>query len=99
MKAATSVCLVTVNSRAYRREQRRAAVRALFEADADAALDVLELTEFAWHDCYGEVSPPGEVVSDILTVSQGRLDLLARAARLAVEDYRDLRMQADGING
>ena len=90
----TSVRPVTVNSRAHRREQRRPSVWALFGSDADAALDVLELTEFAWHDCYGDVSPPDEVVNDILTVSEGRLDQLSRAARLAVEDYRDLRMQA-----
>lgn len=90
---------MTVNSRAHRREQRRPAVQALFGTDADAALDVLELTEFAWHDCYGDVSPPDDVVSDILKVSEGRLNLLSRAARLAVEDYRDLRMQAEGTSG
>lgn len=58
---------------------------AVFGPSAEAALDVLELTEFAWHACYGEVSPPDQVVDDILTVSEGRLDLLAHAARLAVE--------------
>jgi hypothetical protein len=61
--------LVAVNSRASRREQRRSKVVAAFGSKADAALDVLELTEFAWHDCYGEVSPPESVVDDILTVS------------------------------
>lgn len=90
---------MTVNSRAHRREQRRPHVQSLFGADADAALDLLELTELAWHDCYGEVSPPDEVVADILTVSQGRLDRLSQAARLAVEDSRDLRMQARAISG
>lgn len=89
---------MTVNSRAHRRELRRPAVQALFGTDADAALDVLELTEFAWHDCYGVVSPPNDVVSDILKVSEGRLNLLSRAARLAVEDYRDLRLQAEAID-
>jgi hypothetical protein len=90
---------VTVNSRASRREQRRTRVEAAFGSNADAALDVLELTELAWHDCYGDVTPPGAVVDDILTVSEGRLDRLAHAARLAVEDSRDLRMQAEAING
>jgi hypothetical protein len=33
--------------------------RAEFGPDAAAVLGVLELTEFAWHDCYSEVSPPG----------------------------------------
>lgn len=74
-------------------------MEAAFGSNADAALDVLELTEFAWHDCYGDVSPPDEVVADILTVSEGRLDRLAHAARLAVEDFRDLRMQAEAIGG
>lgn len=90
---------MAVNSRASRREQRRDRVVAAFGSDADAALDLLELTEFAWHDCYGEVSPPGSVVDDILAVAQGRLDRLAHAARLAVEDSRDLRMRAEGISG
>ena len=90
---------MSVNSRASRREQRRASVEAAFGSNAEAALDVLELTEFAWHDCYGDVSPPDNVVEDILTVSEGRLDRLAHAARLAVEDSRDLRMQAEAISG
>ncbi len=80
-----------------RREQRRSRVSSAFGTSADAALDLLELTEFAWHDCYGDMSPPESVVDDILTVSQGRLDELAHAARLAVEDARDLRLQAEAI--
>ena len=90
---------MTVNSRAQRREKRRAGVESVFGPTADAALDLLELTEFAWHDCYGEVTPPDQVVHDLLTVSQGRLDLLASAARLAVEDFRDLRIQAEALYG
>lgn len=72
---------------------------AAFGSRADAALDLLELAELAWHDCYGEVSPPESVIHDILTVSQGNLAKLAQAARLAVEDSRDLRMQAEAISG
>lgn len=90
---------VVVNGRATRREHRRSAVSAAFGSSADAALDLLELTEFAWHDCYGEVSPPDGVIADILTVAQGRLENLAHAARLAVEDSRDLRLQAQAISG
>ena len=86
---------MTVNSRVSRREQRRPRVEAAFGSAAEAALDLLELTELAWHDCYGEVSPSDLVVEDILVVSMGRLDRLASAARLAVEDYRDLRLQAE----
>jgi hypothetical protein len=65
--------------------------------DVEAALDVLELTEFAWHDCYGEVTPPDAVVDDIVVCSQGQLADLARAARLAVADSRDLRVWADDL--
>ena len=86
-------------SRADRRAGRRPRAVETFGAEAEAALDLLELTEFAWHDCYGDVTPPETVVNDILTVSQGRLDRLAQAARLAVEDARDLRMQAEAISG
>lgn len=85
---------MAVSSRASRREQRRPLVQEMFGSEADAALDLLELTEFAWHDCYGDVSPPDQVVDDILRVSEGCLDLLSRAARLAIEDCRDLRLQA-----
>ena len=67
----------------------------MFASQADAALDVLELTDLAWHGCYDEISPPDQVVDDILAVSRGRLDLLAQAARLSVEDCRDLRMQVE----
>jgi len=89
---------VTVpTSRAERRQQRRPRAEELLGSDAEAALDILELTEFAWHDCYGEVTPPEAVVNDIYVCSQGRLADLARAARLAVQDYRDLRVQADHL--
>jgi uncharacterized protein (UPF0261 family) len=62
---------------------------------AEAALDVLELVEFAWHDCYGEVSPSVQVIDDICVVAAGNMAGLARAARLAIEDARDLRLGAD----
>jgi len=85
------------SSRADRRRERRPVVEELFGDDTEAALDVLELTELAWHDCYGEVTPPDPVIDDIYVCSQGRLADLARAARLAVQDYRDLRVWADGL--
>ena len=62
---------------------------------APAALDLLELVEFAWHDCYGEITPGEDVVEDILTCSQGDLAQMIRCARLAVTDARDLRITAD----
>ena len=73
-------------------------VMAMFGAKAAAsALDLLELVEFAWHDCYNDVTPPDEVVADILVVSQGTLEGLIRAASLAVTDSRDLRVAADHL--
>ncbi len=83
-----------VSSRDERRASRRARVSALFGKNTDAALDVLELTELAWHDCYGDVTPPDGVVDDILRCSNGELSTLVRAARLAVADSRDLRQWA-----
>ena len=86
-------------SRADRRRDRESRARTELGADADAVLDVLELTEFAWHDCYGEVSPPDAVIDDVFVVGRGSLTQFIQAARLAVEDYRDLRMAADAIRG
>ena len=81
-------------SRAQGRQARHPRAAAEYGADAGAVLDILELVELAWHDCYGEIAPPDDVVDDIFTVAQGDLVGFARAARLAVEDRRDLRMAA-----
>jgi hypothetical protein len=51
--------------RAARRAERQRRTMKVFGTDADAALDLLELAEFAWHDCYGEVTPPDQVIDDI----------------------------------
>lgn len=64
---------------------------------APAVLDLLELTELAWHDCYTEITPPETVVDEILLCSRGDLRLLVQAARLAVEDWRDLKVWADSV--
>ncbi len=83
-------------SRAERRRARAARVTELFGADiTEAALDLLELIELAWHDCYGEVTPRDDVVDDILVVSSGTLHGLIRSGRLAISDPRDLRVAAD----
>lgn len=63
------------------------------------ALDLMELTELAWHDVYGEVTPPDEVIEDMLIVSAGTVEGFAGAARLAVADRRDLKIAADGLRG
>ena len=78
--------------------ERRPRILAVFgEAAADAVIDVLTLTELAWHDCYGEVSPPEAIIDDILLCSGGDLGTLISAAKLAVEDSRDLKMWAAGL--
>ena len=83
-------------SRADRRRERRPRVVAVFgEAAADRALDLLEIVELAWHDCYGERTPADEVIDDMLHVSGGTLDGLIAAAHLGITDRRDLRVAAD----
>jgi len=82
-------------SRKERRKEREARIVAVFGKDqAPLALDLLELVELAWHDCYGEVTPPSEVIEDMLTLSDGNLEGLIQAARLAVTDHRDLKLAA-----
>ena len=84
-------------SRADRREMRKARATEDFGARADAALGVLELLELAWHDCYGESTPSEQVIEDIWVVAGGDLARLVSAARLAVTDFRDLRLSADAL--
>ncbi len=85
-------------SRADRRRERTPRVVALFGEDrAPIALDLLELTELAWHDCYGEITPPDGVIEDMLLLSDGSIERLIQSARLAVTDWRDLRVAADGL--
>jgi hypothetical protein len=87
-----------VVARSERRAQRKARVEATFGASAaPGVLDLLELVELAWHDCYNEITPSEEVVDDILLCSGGDLATLMQAARLAVEDVRDLRMWAETV--
>lgn len=81
--------------RAERRSERRTKVAVLFADRTDRALDLLELLEMAWHDAYGEVTPPEEAIDDILLLSEGNLRQLIRWARQAVTDWRDVRVAAD----
>lgn len=83
--------------RAERRSERRTKVAVLFADRTDRALDLLELLEMAWHDVYGEITPPESVIDDVLTLSKGTLRGLIRAARLAVADSRDLSLQAAAV--
>ncbi len=75
--------------------ERRPRIIAVFgEAHADTVIEVLTLTELAWHDCYAEVTPSESIIDDILLWSGGDLATLIRAAKLAVEDSRDLKVWA-----
>jgi hypothetical protein len=80
-------------------EELRPRLVALFgEGEAlTSVFAVLTLMEMAWHDCYGEVTPPASVMDDVLRCSPGTLAGLVHAAQLAVIDRRDLRLQADQI--
>lgn len=82
--------------RAERRRDRTTRAIAVFgEERAPCALDLLELVELAWHDCYGEISPSEDVIEDILLLSEGSLERLIQMARLAVADWRDLKVAAE----
>lgn len=58
---------------------------------------VFALLELAWHDCYGQITPPEEVIDDILLCSGGTLGGLVEAAHLAVVDSRDLSLRASAV--
>jgi hypothetical protein len=84
--------------RAARRAERLPRVEAIFGAgDVPAVLDLLELTELAWHDCYAEITPTEEIVDEILLCSKGDLRLLIQAAHLALMDWRDLKVWAQTV--
>lgn len=94
----TETCLdgpMTVG-RAERRGEREPEIVAIFGTDeGQRALDLLDVFELAWHDCYGEVTPPPSVIEDMLTLSAGTIGGLIQAALLAVTDWRDLKVAAD----
>jgi hypothetical protein len=79
-------------------EAIRSRVVAVFGADdatVERAARVIRLLELAWHDVHGELSPPDEVVDDVLTCSKGTIEGLVDAVSGAVTDWRDLRVVAD----
>ncbi len=84
--------------RAERRKLRwERTVKVFGEDRAPIALDLLKLTELAWHDCYGEVTPSEDIIDDILLLSHGNINQLIQATRLAVTDWRDLKVAADEL--
>lgn len=88
---------VLVTGRRERREAARGRAALEFGPDAGAALDLFELLELAWHDRYGDVPPPARVVEDVWAVADGDVGRLASASRLAVTDWRELRLAADDV--
>lgn len=88
---------VTSISRRERREGDRGRAGLEFGAHADAALDLMDLLELAWHDTHGEITPPEDVLEDVWVAAEGDLARLAWASRLAVVDWRDLRVSADAL--
>jgi hypothetical protein len=81
-----------------RRRERRPRIQALFPADqVEAVLDLLHLTDMAWHDCYGpqELEVSADVLDDVLLLADGDLSTLISLARSAVIDFRDVRVAAD----
>lgn len=88
---------MAVGRRQRRAERRPAFTTAFGEGQANVALDLVEILELAWHDCYGEITPSDQVIDDLLVCSEGRLDRLVAAAHLGVTDWRDLRVQADEL--
>ena len=84
-------------SRRERREADRGRAALEFGAHGAAALDLLDLLELAWHDTYGDPTPPADVVEDVWIAAEGDLGKLASASRLAVVDWRDLRLAADEV--
>jgi hypothetical protein len=89
--------VMTIGRHARRAERAPLVEEIIGKPSASAGLDLLELVELAWHDCYGEITPPDDVVLNILTCSQGDLATMIRAARIAVKDWRDLHLWAESL--
>ena len=77
---------MAVGKTARRAERGPLVESVLGKSQTPAGLDLLELAEYAWHDCYGEITPPDEVILNILICSGGDLATMVRAAKLAVVD-------------
>ena len=81
-------------------EERKPRVTAVFGDDDKtlrAVSEVFALMEMAWHDCYGEITPPEGIVDNVLLCSGGTIVGLISAAHLAVIDWRDLSVAASDI--
>lgn len=86
-----------VSGEADRRTSRGPRATDTFGSQAGAVLDVLASLDLAWHDCYGESSPPEQVIEDIWLIADGDLSRFISAAYLAVTDFRDVRVWSDEL--
>lgn len=80
-----------------RREGRSVLVRERFGRDEDVVLDLLAIVDSAWHDRYGDLAISDEVLADVLLVSSGDVRALISSLTLALQDWRDLRVNADAV--
>ena|SRR3712207_1633026 len=80
-----------------RKGRKRAVERSFPPQHVDVALGILDLMELAWHDVYGEVTPSGVIIDDVLLIAQGDIAGLAAAAHMAVREWRDVRVSADDL--
>ena len=83
--------------REARRDEQRGRVQEEFPGEVAVVMQVLDLLDLAWHDCFGEVAPPQQVIDDLFVAAEGDLRLLIDSAHLAISDWRDLRLRADVI--
>jgi hypothetical protein len=89
---------VVAVGRDARRAERAALVEEILGKPlTSAGLDLLELAELAWHDCYGEITPPDDVVLNILICCQGNLATMIHAVKVAIMDWRDLQLCAERL--
>jgi hypothetical protein len=65
------------------------------ELQAQTALDLLFITEFAWHDRYHELGLPEKITHEILQGSQQQLDQMIAFIKAKLEDQNALP-QRDG---
>lgn len=84
--------------RQQRMSDRRDRIAAVFgESQRPVVVDVLTLLELAWHDCYGGITPPENIIDDLLLLSEGDIGQLVSACRLATQDWRDVVVAADQL--
>ena len=77
-----------------RREERRPQVENTFGSQTDRVLDLLELGDLAWHDCFDDDEIPPNLIDDIILCSEGDVAWAIHYVRLAILDWRDVKVSA-----